>query len=127
MKKNVAPEKPANFKVNATLNEKGRYYHHFGIHPTLAMMYGDKPEDIVELEMKVSNDQTVPPANEKDLSVDYWGWYDSEKNEFTKMIYAKRFLLEMCFPYGIKRSEESGQGKAYRLEIVNVGNVIEKD
>jgi len=35
------------------------------------------------------------------------------------MIYTARFLLDMCFPSGIKKIEESGQGKAYRLEIIN--------
>ena len=39
------------------------------------------------------------------------------KDDFI-MIYAQRFLLDMCFPYGIKATEEKGQGKAYRLEIV---------
>jgi len=35
------------------------------------------------------------------------------------MIYAQRFLLDMCFPAGIKETENGGGGKAYRLEIVN--------
>jgi hypothetical protein len=45
------------------------------------------------------------------------GWYDSKKEIFS-MIYSKRFLLEMCFPYGLKASEEANHGKAYRLEIL---------
>jgi len=107
-----------NFKIKATLNKAGKFYQHFGIHETLCSLYGDKPEDIVEVEFHISEDQTVPKPNEKMLSADYWGWYNNK--EFTMMIYAQRFLLEMCFPNGIKASEDYGQGKAYRLEIVGV-------
>jgi hypothetical protein len=102
------------YKQNAVLN--GDHYHHFGIQPSLANLYGDKPEDIVEVEIKISEDQTIPKHDNK-LNPDYWGWFDDDRQEFT-MIYAKRFLLEMCFPNGIKPCEEKNQGKAYRLEII---------
>lgn len=116
--------KPVNFKVNAALSDNGEYYQHFGIVPSLASLYGDNPDDIVEIEMKVSDDQTIIP--EITTFADYWEWISSDRNEFTQMIYAQRFLLEMCFPYGIKASEEKGHGKAYRLEIVSVRNLVEK-
>jgi len=109
-----------NFKITATLNKTGKFYQHFGIREILCSLYGDKPEDIVEVEFKISDDQTVPKPNEKMLSADYWGWYSNKDQKFTMMIYAQRFLLEMCFPNGIKASEDYGDGKAYRLEIVNV-------
>lgn len=120
----IEMDKPANFKVNATLNHNGKCYEHFGIQPELAMLYGNKLEDIVEVEMKVSDDQII--ISEITASADYWGWYNNNRKEFTNMIYAQRFLLEMCFTYGIKASEESGEGKAYRLEIVSVRNLVEK-
>jgi hypothetical protein len=107
------------FKITATLNERGDFYQHFGIHPKLASVYGDKPEDIVEIKFKISDDQSIPP-NDQSMNPDYWGWYDNNSKKFSMMIYAKRFLLEMCFPYGIKASEDKGHGKAYRLEILNV-------
>jgi hypothetical protein len=107
-----------NFKITATKNKSGNFYQHFGIHETLCSLYGDKPEDIVEIEFKISADQSVPEPNKPMLGADYWGWYSSERKEFTMMIYAQRFLLEMCFPNGIKASEEAGQGQAYRLEVV---------
>jgi len=110
---------PKNFKINATLNERGDFYQHFGIHPMLVSLYGDKVEDIVEVEFKVSEDQSIPP-NDQSMNPDYWGWYDNKKEAFSMMIYAKRFLLEMCFVYGIKACEDRGEGKAYRLEIVKV-------
>jgi len=102
------------FEITAVWNKK--CYHHFGIRPSLASLYGDKIEDIETLIMKISKDQTVPETHMKEA--DYWGWFDAEKNEFTTIVYAQRFLLEMCFPYGIKATEDDGQGKAYRLEIV---------
>jgi hypothetical protein len=108
-----------NFKTTATLNKSGKFYQHFGIRAVLCSLYGDKPEDIVGVEFKISEDQTVPKPNQPTLSADYWGWYDNDKKEFTMMIYAQRFLLEMCFP-NMEESEKRGKGKAYRLEIVNI-------
>ena len=104
------------FKTTAVWNEK--YYHHFGIHASLASMYGDDPADIQTLTMKPAKDQSLPQKDSGDIEVDYWGWYDAKRDEFT-MIYAQRFLLDMCFPAGIKETENGGGGKAYRLEIVN--------
>jgi hypothetical protein len=101
------------YKRNATFN--GKYYDHFGIHPTLASLYGDKPEDIIEVSFKINEDQNIS-IDDNDMNPDYWGWFDNDRQEFT-MIYAKRFLLEMCFPNGIKICVDNNQGKAYRLEI----------
>jgi hypothetical protein len=112
-----------NFKITATLNERGDFYQYFGIHPKLACIYGEKPENIVEVEFKISEDQSIPP-NDQSMNPDYWGWYDNDSKKFSRMIYTKHFLLEMCFPYGIKASEDKGQGKAYRLEIVLVHNYL---
>ena len=112
MKNNIA-EKP--FKYNAIFN--GKHFEHFGIHPVTASIYGHSEEEIVELEMIVSKDQTKPPSNDGNMVADYWGWFDSEREKYT-MIYAKWFLLDMCFPAGIKTTEETNQGKAYRLEII---------
>lgn len=108
------------YKSNAVLTNK--CYNHFGICPTLASMYGDKPEDIDVVEFKISENQVVI-YNDNTMIADYWGWYDNEHKDFT-MIYAKRFLLDMCFPYGIKASEDHNQGKAYRLEIIGAEKLI---
>jgi len=90
-------------------------YNHFGIRAELASLYGDDPEDIVTLKLKVSDDQTIPETHKKEA--DYWGWYDNDRKEFT-MIHAQRFLLNMCFPNGMEASEGVNQGKGYRLEII---------
>ena len=109
------------FNKTAVLNTNKGFYHHFGIRGCTACLYGDKPEDIMLVEFKISEDQTVPEFNNKDLNADYWGWYEIEKDDFT-LIYPKRFLLDMCFPAGIDNTEKAlpDKGKAYRLEVVNV-------
>jgi len=103
------------FNENVIVHEDGEFFD-FGISPITASLYGKKAEDIVEVEMKISENQEIL-ENEKDIPTsDYWGWYDFEREGFT-MIYNKRFILNMCFPYGIKSSEDAGKGKAYRLDI----------
>jgi len=102
------------FEINAVWNE--HEYRHFGIHPKTAALYGDSVDDIEIFKLKISDDQTIPPPNSKYLEVDYWGWLDTDNK--LSMIYGQRFLLDMCFPAGIVKTENVGQGKAYRLEIV---------
>lgn len=96
----------------------GKYYEHFGIRKVSACMYGHEANEISEIELKVSTDQTLPISNDGDMKSDYWGWFDFESQNFS-IIYPKRFLLNMCFAYGIEAAENGQQGKAYRLEIVN--------
>ena len=105
--------------INKTGVWNGDYYHHIGIHSATAAIYGDKVEDIEEISFKVSNDQEIREFDKNDKTPDYWGWYDKIDQEFSNMIYPQRFLLNMCFPSGIEASEDAGQGKAYRLEIIN--------
>ena len=101
------------FQETAIYN--GKYYHHFGIHPLTCSLYGDTPDDIETLTLKIDDNQDLPNNN---IDIDYWGWFDTDQQEFT-MIYTARFLLNMCFPNGIKASEDTGQGKAYRLKILD--------
>lgn len=54
-----------------------------------------------------------------DLTGPYWGWWDAEQDKFS-MIYLSKFLLAMCFPYGIRAEEEAGKGKALRFRIEEV-------
>ena len=106
------------FEITAVWNEK--CYHHFGIHPSVVSLYGDKVEDIETLTMKICEDQSIPAPNGEYKKADYWGWFENEDEilSLTNMVYPQYFLLNMCFPYGIKSSEEHGKGKAYRLEVV---------
>lgn len=110
------------FEITAVAHEG--VYRHFGIHPKSAPLYGDNPDDIDLLVMKISDDQSIPKPNAEYKEADYWVWYDLDtfvrKEGFSQMLYAQRFLLDMCFPAGIKGTEEAGQGKAYRVEIVEI-------
>ncbi len=105
------------FEITAVFDNE--IYKHFGIHPKTAAIYGDKPEDIVVVVMKISKDQTIPEPNGKYKDADYWVWYDFDEG-FSSMLYAQRFLLDMCFPAGIKGAEDAGHGKAFRVEIVEI-------
>jgi len=109
------------FEMNAVWNKT--HYHHFGIHPTTACLYGDDADDIETIRVKISDNQSIPESNQKNMIADYWGWFDS-KDETFGLTYPQRFLLDMCFPNGIKLSEEHGQGKAYRLIIIESKNII---
>lgn len=92
-------------------------YYHIGVQPSLYSLIGHKPDEAVEITFKIAESQVRDDADP--LAPDYWGWYDFKKQEFTNLIYPKHFLLDMCFPAGIKGSEDADQGKAYRLEIVS--------
>ncbi len=88
---------------------------HFGIRDMTSSLYGYKPKDILEVDMVISEDQTLPENDNDRTEPDYWGWYDNDDKRIS-MMYSARFLLDMCFPYGIKASEKAGQGKAFRFE-----------
>lgn len=108
-------------KHTAVVNDKGEFQH-FGIHAITASMYGYDENDIVEVELTIAKDQSIPPPPQSDKNVmvaDYWGWWKNEDKCFTT-IYGKHFLLEMCFPYGIEAEEKAGRGKAYRLNVKKI-------
>lgn len=103
------------FHVNAVYNSNKNYYKHFGIHPKIVSLYGVQINDIVEVVLRVSENQSITD----DLSIpDYWGWFCYTQNKFT-IIQLNYPFLNLCFPYGIKAAELHNKGKAYRLEIVN--------
>ena len=104
------------FKTTAVF--EGGNYKHFHINKITASIFGNKPEDIIEVEVSIHENQTpVKPNTEQDsTNPDYWGYWDNELNNMWH-IYPAYFLLDMCFPSGIKVYEERGFGKAYRLNI----------
>lgn len=112
--------KPENQTYTAVLSEKG--YKHFGVTKSMSSMYGVKEDEVLNVELSIADDQTVPPPPQNDPKTDepdYWGWFDAEKKKFTN-IYPKHFLLNMCFPYGMEAEEERGRGKAYRLNVKTI-------
>lgn len=105
-------------KFTTTCVWAGNHYKSFGVRREFPSLYGVNEDDIVEVELGVHEDQSPDSDNTGQvMKADYWGWFDNGRNEFT-MIWPKYFLLNMCFPYGIKAAEEVGQGKAFRLKIV---------
>lgn len=95
----------------------GWFFEHIGIVPHLASLCGKRAEDIVQLEITVAENQELPPAGDnKNFQPDYWAWWDNERQDFS-LVYAKRFFLGMCFPFGLKIEEETGRGKAYRVNV----------
>ena len=66
-------------KENAVLSEDGKHYKNFNIHDITANLYGYNKKDIVNLEMKISDNQTRPELNDVSMVADYWGCDDFEK------------------------------------------------
>lgn len=108
------------FSTTASFCKRTNKYKDFGIFPQFSNIYGVDKNDIKQLTLKISEEQSKDIDLFSDnISPDYWGYYSFEKQKFI-LIYPKYFLLNMCFPYGIKALEERNDGKAYRLEIVEV-------
>jgi hypothetical protein len=103
---------------------KDNHFKHFGIHPVTASLYGHKPSEIQEVELIIADDQTRPEATDTSKEVDYWAWWYEKEQRFSRsLIYPKYFLLNMCFPYGIRVSEEAKEGRAYRVHVKPLSNV----
>lgn len=87
-----------------------------GSSPKYPVMCGAKPDEIVELEVSLHEDQTVPSKPQGKGEADYWGRQDTEETKFV-MIWASFLQLDMCFPYGCAIATEKGRGRAYRLNV----------
>lgn len=93
------------------------FYQYIGINRAFVYVYGFSDSDIVEVEFKVSENQSIDKCSLQDVG-DYWGWYDFKAQDFV-FIFQNRPMLNMAFTYGIKAQEEvKKDGKAYRLELV---------
>jgi hypothetical protein len=62
------------FKKTAVWNKT--CFNHFGIHENFTSIYGDKKEDIQEIEFKISLNQDLPIDENKDPNPDYWSWWN---------------------------------------------------
>ncbi len=116
--KKIELSQEAVFDSTAIIGEKGDFKH-FGIHEITASVYGYKVDKIVKVVLQIHCNQLPAPPIQEDPNpneADYWGWYDYADGRFT-MIYGKWFLLDMCFPSGIRSAEKVNHGKAYRLLV----------
>lgn len=76
--------------------------------------HGRKPEPVLVTEL---------PEDAAGEDVDGFGWIDTvervgqEPDGIPGMIWPRLFLLEMCFPYGLKAEAERGRGRMVKLRI----------
>lgn len=69
------------------------------------------PEPIVEVEARrVAHD---------DPAATHWAWLKAGDRE-PEMIYPRRVLYEVCFPYGPEAEERAGKGRTVRLAVREV-------
>lgn len=109
---NIEPSYTEVFKTSAIKSEKG--FKHFGINKKSASIYGCKPEEVLRIKFMLDTNQDTEDIE----GPDYWGWFDYSKQRF-RIIFAKRFILGMCFPYGMEAEEKVNKGRAYRLKLIN--------
>ena len=100
-------------------NEEEDCFEHFGIRPTFCCLYGNKPEDIINVRCEVT-DVNIDNRDRNNLNVEYWGWISRENPETVSMIHGAYFLFNMCFPNGAEICERRGQGKCVNLKIEEV-------
>jgi len=53
----------------------------------------------------------------------YWGWWDSERQAFN-IVFARKLLVEICFPYGSKAEEDRGRGKLLPVNVRVIREVL---
>lgn len=105
---------PDEFVLYGHVGANGRF-HHIHSHPRSTRMY-DERAALWRLTLR-----RVKPGEPEGQ---YWGWWDHKRLEFPthkeglSMVYPRRGLMEMCFPYGSKAEAEAGRGEVLNLELV---------
>ncbi len=108
------------FTTTAILSGDG--YKHFGIgRVTARALYCVDPDLIVPVTLVVAEDQSIPTIKQEQQQLrelkTYWGWVDKD-GRLGGMVFRTRFMLSICFTYGIEASEAAGNGKAYRFNVL---------
>jgi hypothetical protein len=88
-------------------NEKWQYQN-FGIHEKTHCLFSQLAQDPKTPILKVRITE--------DSDGIWWAWWDNKDNEF-QHIYPKRFLVEMCSPYGFIPEEKRGDGRILPVTI----------
>ena len=99
--------------TTGTKSNRG-HYENIGITNISCILYGYDKSQIEHITFEVSEDQ----SEAKPQTMEYWGWFDNEKQDWT-FIFPNYWQLYMCFPYGLPKHEEAGDGKAYRLNLIS--------
>lgn len=96
----------------AAITHDGKpYYRHFFPNPAAMQICGVDSKDVYRC--RVTEDTEQPDS--------YWAWWDNERKRFTSIIFHKKLLAEICFPYGYKAEEARGRGVLLpvKVEIIN--------
>jgi len=100
-------------------------YHHFGIIPKAAYMYGDRPEDVIKCKVTIIEDNVnlkkKYQSNYDANSTDYFGWIDYDDNDDKKcgihMIQPNIKVFSVQFAGGGDYEVSKGAGKIVRLKV----------
>lgn len=98
------------FQIKCTMIDG--YLTHFGIHEKTASLYGIKPENIMNVVLKYTDNQTI---NKNQYEI--WGYYEYEKQRFS-LIFNNYAKLTVCFPNNMKTYERDHKGVCIKLEVV---------
>lgn len=98
-----------------------KYFKYFNIHEKSASLYGVKKEDIIKVKVTIHEDQTILPFEQQrtNKEPDYWAFISND-DTISSLIWHQRFLLNVCFTYGIEAAENNGDGKAYRVNVTKI-------
>ena len=89
------------FKINAV--KRGKIWTHFGIHPKYAHMWGQKAEDVEEVEITVKEIDVWLSEwyrNNDENAAIYFGFYDYETGYCKSLMRCNAKVYNCCFTYG---------------------------
>lgn len=94
----------------------GTYYSHFFPSTLGVKMCQDDRRPYPVFEVLVTETEEYPNLDT------YWGWWDQERQMFN-IVFVKKLLVEVCFPYGSKAEEDRGRGKLLPVNITVIRKV----
>lgn len=88
----------------------------------MTKMYPDGyDKKIYKIKVTIHPNQ-VPKNKHSNFGIEYWGWIETGSDKF-EMIQPSYIQFKMCFAYGYKVNEKKGEGKAYKLNVKEIGIV----
>jgi hypothetical protein len=78
-------------------------WYHIEANQDIAVLYADGSEQVARVKVREAEDGT------------YYGWQDTGYTGLPEMIWPRRILFEMCFPYGPDAEVKRGRGRIVRM------------